>query len=273
MRYAAIALAATLALAAGPAGAIDPGTASGHFTSDEIKVPALAHAVALSLDDAEGQLERPNELRVLLSEEEVPASALSGLVFTPAHTLAKAGALHGLLLKFDPADRNSVYVTILAKPEDPQQSFTTLTLSNTEGVWTRIEVKATRALGELKASDTFDMAASFSTPVFTNPVQQDLKGPAAGKSEQVRVLLARFDALARGDMTTALSLSTKGAADELQALPPATMTAAKAQIPQLIRQLKAATRVVVRRDSAAVQTPDGSWFSLALENGVWKSAD
>jgi hypothetical protein len=273
MRHAALAFATALALAAGPAGAIDPGTASGHFTSDEIKVPELAHAVALSLDNAEGQLDHPNEMRVLLSKEDVPASALSGLVFTPAHMMAKAGALHGLLLKFDPADRNSVYVTILAQPADPRQSFTTLTLSNTEGVWKHLDVNATRAVGELKANDTFDVAASFSAPVFTNPVRQDLKGPAAGNSEQVRVLLARCDAIARGDMATAVAMSTKDAADQLQALPPATMKQARAQIPQLVRQLRAATRVVVRRDSAAVQTPDGGWFSLALENGAWKAAD
>jgi hypothetical protein len=269
----AIALAAVLTLAtAGPALAIDPGVASGHYLAEDLKVPKLAHAVALSLDNAEGQLDHPTELRILLSEEEVPPAALAGLHFTPAHFMAQSGALHGLLLRLDPTDRNSVYVTVLAKPDDPRQSFTTLTLSNTEGVWKRLEVNATRAAGELKANDTFDVAASFSSPVFTNPVQQDLKGPAAQASEPVKVLIARYEALAKGDMVAAAALSTKGAAERMAALPPEVMRGARAELPGLVKQLRAAKRVVIRRDTAAVDVGDG-WYGLALENGAWKASD
>lgn len=273
MRTAALALAAVLALSATPAAAIDPGTATGHFVSDELKVPKVAHAIALSMDNAEGQLERPSQVRVLLSEEEVPPSALMGLVFTPAHAMAKAGALHGLLLEFDPADRNGVYVTILAPPSEPGRSFTTLTLSSTEGVWTRLDVNATRVVGELKPNDTFDVAATFSSPVFSDPVRQDLKGPAARQSAPVGVLLARFDALAKGDIATAKSLSTATAAEQLAAMPPDMLAAARAQIPQLVGEVKAARRVVIRGETASVETADGGWFSLAREGGNWKAAD
>jgi hypothetical protein len=273
MRHAVLALAAALMLAAPAARAGEPGTASGHFISDEVKAPSFAHAVALLLDNAEGQLDHPNELRVLLTEEEAPASALYGLMFPPARAMARAGALHGLLLEFDPADRSSVYVTVLAPPAEPGQSLTTLTLSNSEGVWQRLAVDGGHAEGELKPDDTFDVAARFSTPVSTNPVQQDLKGPAAGQSEPVRVLLARFDAIGRGDMAAAIALSTKAAADQLAAMPAAELKMARAHIPQLTAQLKAAKRVVVRQDTAAVQTADDSWFNLARENGAWKCAD
>jgi hypothetical protein len=147
-----------------------------------------------------------------------------------------------------------------------------LSLSNTEGVWERLEVGPARITGALKSNDTFDMAASFAAPVFTNPVREDLKGPAAQQSEQVRVLLARLDAIARGDLATARSLSTAAAAEQLSAMPPEAMKAAAAQIPQLARELKAARRVVVREMTAAVQTEDG-WLSLARENGSWKASD
>jgi hypothetical protein len=273
MRRVILVLAAAIALAAEPAAAIDAGTASGHYAGEEAKIATLTHAAALALDNAEGELDSPQVMRVLLSQEEVPPSALAGLVFTPAHMMAKAGALHGLLLQFDPADRNGVYVTILAMPTEPGQSFTTLTLSSTEGVWKRLEVSATRIIGELKGSETFDVAAAFSAPVFTNPVQQDLKGAAAQQSEPVRVLAARFDAIAKGDLAAAASLSTKGSAAQLSAMPAEVMKQARAQIPLLARQIRTAKRVVIRKDTAAVQTNEGGWFSLALENGAWKAAD
>ena len=41
----------------------------------------------------------------------------------------------------------------------------------------------------------------------------------------------------------------------------------------MLRQLKAAKRVVVRRETAAVLVGDGSWFSLVRVGGAWKAAD
>ena len=273
MRHVAIAFVALLSLAGGPARAIDPGTAAGHYASGDLKVPKLAHAVAMVVDDTEGQLDRATEMRILLTEEEAPPSALAGLFFTPAHMLARTGALHGLLIRLDPADRTGVHVTVLAKAADPSQSFTTLTLSNTEGVWTRLEANATRVVGELKPNETFDIAASFSAPVFVNPVRQDLKGAAARDSEPVKVVLARIDAMRRGDMAAFARLSTAGAMAHLAAAPPEALKRAQALAPQLIAEVKAAKRVVIREQTAAIETPDGSWMSLVREDDGWKVAD
>jgi hypothetical protein len=127
--------------------------------------------------------------------------------------------------------------------------------------------------GELKPDDDGQLAASFSAPVFTDPVQSDVKGPAAAASEPVKVLVARAEALAKGDLATAYGLSTEASAAQLKALPPAVMKQASAQVPLMLKDLKTAKRVVIRRETAAVQGAHGDWYSLELVGGSWKAAD
>ncbi len=264
---------AFLALAAGPALALDPGTAGGAYDREGVKL-AFTHAVALAQDNAEGALDHPNQLRVLLSDREVPPQALEGLIFPPVRALARAGEVRGLLLEFDPADRTSLQVTVLAKPDDPDAFLPNISLSNSEGLWKRLEVSANRAAGDYpREGDGDGLAFSFSAPVFTNPVVADLKGPAAASSEQVRVLIARAEAVGRGDLASVLAVTARPAQETLRKLPPGALKAASSQAPAMIKALKTAKRVVVRRDTAAVLTADGSWASLVLEDGAWKIAD
>ena len=101
MRRAAFAFAAVLALGAGPALAIDAGTANGHYKGDGASVPRLSHSVALLLDNAESQLDHPREMRVLLSEEGVPASAALVRPAPPARSpLRDSGMTRSGLLVF-----------------------------------------------------------------------------------------------------------------------------------------------------------------------------
>jgi hypothetical protein len=272
MKLICLALLGVLALAARPALALDPGTASGHYAGDGVRVE-VSHAVAMALDNAEGELESANRMRVLLSQEDIPPAVLEGAPLPRVLALARAGQVHGLLLDFDPGDKNGLYVTVLAKPDDPRQSMTTITLSHSDGVWKRLETNATRAAGELKPNDTFDLAFQFSAPVFNNPVQQDLKGPAAQQSEPVKVLIARAEAIGRGDMAAMAALSTKESVEQLKSYPPSVLKEARAMAPQLVKEYRATKRVVIRRDTAAVQTADGSWSSLVREDGAWKSMD
>jgi hypothetical protein len=265
-------LALGLALAAGPALALDPGTAAGKFDREGVSL-AFTHAVALLQDNAEGVLEHPRQLRVLLTDREVPPSVLHGLVFPPVRAMARKGEVRGVLLEFDPGDRTSLQVTVLAKPDDPDAFLPNVSLSNSTGLWTRLEVSDTRVAGELKPDDDGQLAASFSAPVFTDPVQSDLKGPAAAASEPVKVLVARAEALAKGDLATAYGLSTEASAAQLKALPPAVMKQASAQVPLMLKDLKTAKRVVIRRETAAVQGAHGDWYSLELVGGSWKAAD
>ena len=264
-------LAAGLALAAGPALAIDEGVASGRYNDDGVDFK-VTHAIALAMDNAEGFADSEKGLRVLLSDREVPVSALCGIAFPPVWRMARSGKLEGLLLNFDPADRNALVATILTRPE-PGFSLATLSLSNSEGLWSRLEVNPTRVVGELKTDASDKMVLEFSAPVFTNAIEADLKGPAAASSEPVKALLARAEALGRGDLKAAAALSTESAGQDLLAAPPEALKAFPGLAAELTRRLKGAKRVVVRRETAAVMLGKGEWGSVARVDGVWRAAD
>ena len=117
-------VAALALLTAGPAFALDPGVASGHYAGDGTRL-SFAHAVALSQDDTEGFLDHGPQLRVLLSQEDVPVSALYGIAFPPVRRMAQAGQVHGVLLEFSPKDKTSVQVTVLARSGSSRKAAAT----------------------------------------------------------------------------------------------------------------------------------------------------
>ena len=77
--------------------AIDPGTAKGTIKLGGKDVP-LKHSIAYQLDNTEGLLDRPKELRIVLSDREVAPEALAGIAFPPVMTLAREGKVVGILL-------------------------------------------------------------------------------------------------------------------------------------------------------------------------------
>lgn len=233
----------------------------------------VKHSVALAMDGAEGFGGKDKvRMRLVLSEQEVPPSALTGLAFPPIWTQGRTGKVKGFLLEFDPADQTNVVITVLAQPE-PGYSLTTRTLSNSEGVWKTLNASPTRISGELKDDLNDDMRFSFSAPVFTNAVVANLTGPAAAASEPVKVLVARAQALQKGDIPTVLSLSTEGAVESFGKLDPEMLKMIRRELPGMIQKLKAPRRVVIRRETAAVQLDKDSWASAVLVNGVWKGTD
>jgi hypothetical protein len=265
-------LAGLVLLCAGSAHALGLGGASGRYAHENVRIE-VSHAIALMQDNPEGLLDHGPQLRVLLSDRDVPIQALYGIAFPPVRAMARQGALRGLLLEFNPADRTSLQVTVLAKPDDPTEFAPNLSLSDSNGLWRRLTVDATHVEGDFQSSDNPDLVFSFSAPVTTDPVVADLKGPAALASEQVRVLTARAQALGRGDLPGALALTSRQAADQLRAIPPAALKQASASMPELIKALKGVKRVVVRKASAVVIMPDGNFSSLVFEEGAWKAAD
>lgn len=264
-------LAAGVALAAArPALAIDPGKASGRYNHDGADFK-LTHAIALAVDNAEGFSEGPG-LRVLLSDREVPISALYGLAFPSVWGMARDGKLEGLLLKIDPADKTGLVATILTKPE-PGYSLGTTTISNSEGLWTRLEASPTRVSGELKADASDAMVFEFSAPIFTNAVEADLTGAAAAASDPVQVLRARAEAIGKGDFQAAAAYSTHESAHTFEEIPPEIRKQAPKMAAYMLRQLKAPKRVVIRRATAAVMLGKGEWASVTKVDGVWKASD
>jgi len=264
-------LAMGLVLAAGPALALDAGTAAGRYKDDEADF-TFSHAIALELDNTEGLLDTPREMRVLLTDRELPIAVLYGQAFPPVWTMAQQGRVQGLLLRFDPSDRNGVLMTILAKPE-PGYSLATTTMTNSAGLWERLEATPTRIVGEFKADASEKAQFKFSAPVFTNPVEADLKGAAAAAAEPVKVLAARAEAMAKGDLATAASLSTATAGARLADIPPELKKMMAKELPKLQARLKAPRRVVIRRETAVVMLGPGEYASVAKVDGVWKAAD
>lgn len=266
-----ILLATGLALAARPAWALDPGTASGRYQRED-QLVSVSHAIALSLDNVEDPSSRKREMRVLLSDREAPASAIMGLFFPPVWRLARTGALRALLLTFDPEDRTGLNVVVLSKRDDGY-SPPSISITNTAGLWSRLDISATRIVGTLKDDASENMSFSFSAPVYTNDVVSDLAGPAAQASEPVAVVLARTEALSRGDLAAARMFSTPDSAASLTELPPEFVKLAKAEMVRQLGRLKSVKRVVIRRETAAVQVAPGEWASLVRVDGVWKVSD
>lgn len=264
---------AALALAfAPPALALDPGTASGHYREEGVKL-GFTHAIALAQDDAEGLLDHGPQLRVLLSQEDVPIAALYGVAFPPVRQMARAGKVHGVLLEFSPKDKTALYVTVLSPPTEPGAMVPMLSLSKTGGVWKKLDVSDTRAAGDYDGGGEPDLAFTFSAPVFNDPVQQDLKGPAAQASEPVKLLIARAEAMGKGDLAAAKAMSAKGS--QIQDIPPEMVKQVASQVPMIIKQYRGIKRVVIRGDTAVAILGGGgkSWASLIREDGVWKIAD
>jgi hypothetical protein len=87
----------------------------------------------------------------------------------------------------------------------------------------------------------------------------------------VKVLIARAEALGRRDLDAAIALSTADSAVNLRAAPPEMMRDAPKFAAEMLRELKAPKRVVIRRETAAVMTGPGEWASVTKVDGVWKA--
>jgi hypothetical protein len=264
-------LAGIILLWAGAACAMDAGAASGRYARDKVTIE-LTHAIALSQDNTEGLLDHGPQMRVLLSDRDVPIQALYGVAFPPVRAMARQGEVRGLLLEFDPADRKSLQITVLAKPDDPGEFAPSLSLSNSEGLWRSLTADGAHIEGDFQSGDNPGLTFRFSASVATDPIVADLKGADALSSEQVRVLTARAQALGRGDLQGALALTSHEAAAGLRAIPSEQLKQASASMGELVKALKGVKRVVVRKGSAVAIFGDG-FSSLVFEDGAWKVAD
>ena len=266
------ALAALALFVAAPAWADDPATASGHFNRDNTHID-FSHVVALSQDNTEGLLDHGPQVRVVLTDRDVPIEALYGIAFPPVRAMAKAGEVRGLLLEFDPADKTSLRATILAKPDDPAATLTSLSLSDSTGLWRSLTATPGHIAGDFHAKDDADVVFTFSAPLAVDPVVADLKGPAAQASAPVRALITRAEAFRRADLPAALAVTARAARPQLAAIPPEEFKRLSAQAGQMIAAFNAIPRVVVRQHTAAAIMGEGSWSSLVFEDGGWKVAD
>lgn len=270
--------------------AIDPGTATGTLTIEQDAI-ALKHAYAHLHDNAEGWLDTPKEMRILLTDREVPQEALAGL--NPFFTLSemlKQNKLRGVLLRFNPAAPNSVVITVLYPPKDPSESLTNKTLSESaQGPIDGLMISDLRVSGAIKQHTegnkklgwpAEDYSARFSAPLFRElPVTDDLRGKKALQSPQVVALLAKYAAMAKGDLKKVRQYSTDRSNREADTY---LSRAGDEAIPMMrqmaveqVRNIKRGPlRLIVRGNKATliVGAADGkSMMGFVKEAGAWKS--
>lgn len=265
--------------------ALDPGTARGSLTVDG-KVIAISSSHAHLHDNAEGLLDRPKELRILLADREVPESALAGLAFLPVTEMAKEGKVRGLLLELDPARPNSAAITLLYPPAAPGLSLPVQTISTTgPTAFKKLDIGKLRVTGEIEARDegrstpgdmpSFSYSIRFSTPLFHElAVTADLKGEAARNSIQAAVLRKKVEALRKRDWDALRKISSEKGKCASEAFiaqtGPEAAVASKAAADDLDRWIAGIGRVVVRGDRAVVIGKDKEWLTMVREGNAWK---
>ena len=269
--------------------AIDQGTAQGTLTINTEAI-ALTHSYAHLHDNAEGLLSRSKELRVVLSDREIPYESLRGLVFLPVEDMARENRVRGLLMTMDPKDQGRVVVTLLMQPVRTGQSLMMLTLSATgQELFKKLILSNVRVTGEMEHADTrssgdedlpkLTFAVKFSAPLFKElPVSAIYTGKKAQNSPQVKVYREKINALKKGDFEAVKRLSSERAnrrdAAMLAHIDDQTKKASAAEAAaDFEKSLKHIKRVVVREDSAVVIFSEKEWATFVREGGEWKTGD
>ena len=279
---------AVLLISSQAAQAIDTGTLSGMLRIGD-EVVELREVYAHFHDNAEGLLDRPKEMRIVLSDRPIPQESLRGIAFLPVTRLAREGKVVGLLLQFDPKDQHRMVVTLLRNPSQPGKSLMTLSLVDTESnLFKKLKISGTRVEGEIDYAETpkadsedlpsLSFSVTFSAPRFHEmPVTADLKGNAAQSSPQVKILREKAKALGKGDFAAVSKLTSEAAnrrneaimeqmGDQIAAI-------SKEAAVDLEKSLKTTQRVIVRGDRAVVIFANKGWTNFVKEGGQWKSDD
>jgi hypothetical protein len=271
-----------------PVFALDPESVQGSLKVNEESVQ-LSKAYAHLHDNAEGLLERPKELRILLADRAVPPGILVGIASLPALELAREGKLRGLLLQLDPNDHRNLDITLLYPPAKSGQILMTQTLSDTaKDIVQKLEIGGQSVTGEIEHGEQ-NATASKGMPKLTYalqfnarlskepPVGSDLKGKAAQNSPQVKVLREKARALAKLDIEALRKVCTERANrrnDELRAKAGSRFKVLFDEAAgDLEVALESVERVVVRGDRAVVISSNQEWANLVREGKVWKSDD
>ncbi|MBA4390240.1 MAG: hypothetical protein C0399_04805 [Syntrophus sp. (in: bacteria)] len=279
---------ASLFICLQPAYAIDEGTAEGTITVNNETI-AISYVYAHLHDNAEGLLDRPKELRIVLSDRKVPQESLRGIVFLPVEDLARENRMRGLMMQLNPNDPGKIVVTLLQAPPTSRHSLMTLTLSATgEKLFKKLNVSKTRVDGEVEHFDTrseggtdlpkLSYSAIFSAPLFNElPVTADLKGMAAQKSPQVKIYREKIIAMKKGDFETVKRLSSeranrRNAVMLAQLGDQAKVMAAEGAL-EMEQSLKQVKRVVVRGDTAVMFFSEKHWATFVREGTNWKTDD
>jgi hypothetical protein len=152
-----------LFLVALPAHAIDPGVARGFLRIGAATVQ-VSHAYAY----LHAPPNRSREMRIAIVDREVPQESLSGHTMLPIEQLARDGKVRGILVRYDPAKRRKVVVTVLDRPYAPGKAL----VSFEHGRGKNLVTGNNRVLGALDSRvesagrPDVDYRVQFSAPLF-----------------------------------------------------------------------------------------------------------
>lgn len=212
MKYALLAMIGFFLLA-GARGAIGAEQTKGSLKVNGTTI-SLTHAYAMLYGNEEGYDDGP-ELRILLSDRELPLTLLSGPVLSGLDDLARKGEIQGILLKLDPRKlaKGSVNGTLLYAPKDPRESLRFFTLSGEAVGFQELKTANNRVVGTTKQKIegeefSFEYAASFNAPLVHDKVTARFSGGEALKSPQAQAYLAFAQALREGNFEAARGFST-----------------------------------------------------------------
>jgi len=268
--------------------AIDQGTASGTLTVDATVVN-LSHSYAHLHDNAEDGPRSKREMRILVADRAVPQETIAGLnPFFTLSSLVRKGAVRGVLLRFDPANSKEVIATVLFPQKEERYSLGNRTISQSDrSPLDQLVITDLRVSAAVEQSSEGNpeqgwpsekYVFSFSAPLFREPaVTATLKGKQALNSPQVKVVLAKTAAMAKGDYAAVKSVSTERSIEEMDGFMSQDRAESIKMMAEAGKQMglevkKAPLTLIVRGDRATllIKQKDGrSQIGLVKKNGVW----
>jgi hypothetical protein len=273
MNHAVFAFAALTVLALAPVAAIATIDAQVEASlTYQGAVVKLDHVLIVRHGNEENRPDGP-ELRIFLSDRDIPLTVAAAANTLTAQAYARRGGFTGVVIVADPIGRTSNTVTYLLHA--PGLAAGASVSSTDTDALSQFHVGADRASGAV-ALDSGDLklTARFDAPVAANPITADLKGPAALASAPARALIACTAAIHSVDMDAAAKYDTAARMQDLsdfraQAGEQAFGEALKGA-PDAEGVAKTLTRVIVRGPNASAVLGEGTVAELVLEGDGWK---
>jgi len=167
------------------------------------------------------------EIRILLTDNEVPAEYLSRPYPSKYDALARAGAFKGVYLSYNPlADEREVHGTIYFAPTEPGMSMPFFTLAGDGAGFVSLSLMGSTYEAEVANSNpesqfedmpTYEYAAYFTATVAEGPeLSASHEGAAGLNTPQAEAALGFEKAVRAGDLAGAKALCTEARVKELE---------------------------------------------------------
>jgi len=152
------------------AAAIDPGRSTGYVQYDDSRIE-LREAAAHLHRSTNADPPQPAELRIVLSDREIPQESLAGTDIRRLLELAHADAVHGILIRLNPDNPGTLTLTVLTPPPTAQHTVAARRYTDAgRDILRNLRLSPQRVSGDLSCPPNSDLecAAHFSAPLFTN---------------------------------------------------------------------------------------------------------